>query len=61
MSSPHWIQELLQTHFSAEELQRVEPLIHTESWVSPSARYRQWFPMEEELPIRFHVGIDIKV
>jgi hypothetical protein len=60
-SSPSWIYELLQTHLTQEELQRVESFIHAESWASPSARQRDWFQKEEEIPLRYHLEIDMKV
>jgi hypothetical protein len=59
--SPSWIYELLQTHLSQAELKQVESFIHAESWASPSARQRDWLHQEEEIPLRFHLEIDMKV
>jgi hypothetical protein len=61
MTSPGWIYELLQTHCSEEQIQQVKSFIYAESWVSPAARHRDWFDSTEELPLRFHLGIDMKV
>ncbi|SEN29640.1 hypothetical protein [Lihuaxuella thermophila] len=61
LSSPSWIYELLQAHLTQEELKRVESFIHAESWASPSARQRDWFLKEEDIPLRFHLEIDMKV
>ncbi len=61
LSSPGWIYELLQAHLSQEELEQVESFIHAESWASPSARQRDWFQTEEEIPLRYRLEIDMKV
>lgn len=60
-SSPGWIYELLKAHLSQEEFMQVESFLHAESWASPSARQRDWFHQEEEIPLRFKLDIDIKV
>ncbi|MBA4495146.1 hypothetical protein ACFO25_10150 [Paenactinomyces guangxiensis] len=59
--SPGWIYDLLQAHLTQEELKQVESFIYAESWASPSARQRDWFNQEEELPLRFRLEIDMKV
>ncbi|RAL20845.1 hypothetical protein [Thermoflavimicrobium daqui] len=61
MSSPQWIEELIKLHCSTDELKQMNSFLHTESWVAPASRQRDWFPTNEELPIRFHVGINMKV
>jgi hypothetical protein len=53
-----WLYELLETHLSEVQLEQVESFIHTESWATPAARYRDW--NEENPPLRFRLDIDVQ-
>lgn len=54
------IGKLLEEHLTGEELERIWPL-YAESWASPSMRCRMWESEDEEIPLRFHLNIDMKV
>lgn len=58
--SSNWIHQLLQAHLSEEEYLKLKPQLDTETWASPSAQKRMW-STSEELPLRFHLEIDIQV
>ncbi|PRZ12836.1 hypothetical protein CLV36_11150 [Laceyella sediminis] len=57
---PEWMPELLQTHLSQEELEKISSFLHTETWISPSAHRRLWNDPVPDIPLRFHLDIDIK-
>ena len=59
--SSDWLTDLLQVHLSPDELEQVNTFLHTETWASPSALQRNWCSQGEELPLRFHLDIDLKV
>jgi hypothetical protein len=58
--SSGWILEVLKSHLSDEEWDRIQTVMHAESWASPSARKRRWRTEEEEIPLRFTLDIDVK-
>lgn len=60
-TSPDWLYGLLSTHLPQDSIKKVESFIHAESWASPSARNRDLLLQKEELPLRFHLDIDVKV
>jgi hypothetical protein len=54
-----WLYELLETHLSPSQLEQVKPFIHSESWVSPAARHRDW--INQETPdLRYELHIDVQ-
>ncbi|PTX59947.1 hypothetical protein C8P63_11092 [Melghirimyces profundicolus] len=58
--STRWICDELAPHFSGEEWNRIQTYLHAESWASPSSR-KWWFedpPLE--IPLRFHLDIDMQ-
>jgi hypothetical protein len=59
--SPSWVLEMLKTHLSEEELKQLAPFIHAEIWASPSAQKRDWLQEDVEIPLRFHLDIDMKI
>lgn len=56
-----WLTDLLQVHLSPDELQQANTFLHAETWASPSALQRNWCDQREDLPLRFHLEIDMKV
>ncbi|OYD09665.1 hypothetical protein [Paludifilum halophilum] len=60
-SLPPGLHERLTMHFTGEELERIRQYLQAESWASPSSRWRRWSEQPEEIPLRFHLDIDMKV
>ncbi|MGA9174512.1 MAG: hypothetical protein WBZ33_11125 [Thermoactinomyces sp.] len=58
---PGWVLEFLKTHLSEEELGQLSPFIHAETWASPSAQKRYWPQENADIPLRFHLEIDMKI
>ncbi|SFS61335.1 hypothetical protein [Marininema halotolerans] len=60
-TSSNWLIPHLESHFSGEELEQILQRLHAESWASPSER-RQWWSSESmEIPLRFHLELDMEV
>jgi len=59
--SPGWLVGTLETHLSGEEMEKIRPFLHTESWASPSRRNRLFEVEDEEIPLRFRLNIELKV
>ena len=59
--SPGWLVGTLETHQSGEEMEKIRPFLHTESWASPSRRNRLLEVEDEEIPLRFRLNIELKV
>lgn len=59
--APDWLTDLLQAHCSSEELDQVKNYLHAETWASPSALQRNWLEHQDDIPLRFHLEIDMEV
>lgn len=59
MSSPHWFYHHLQNHFSSHQLKQAETFLYAESWISPSAYHRQWSQLQQSVPLRYQLNIDV--
>ncbi|MFC4078037.1 hypothetical protein [Salinithrix halophila] len=60
-SSPGWLRDRLENHFTGEELERIQGYLQAETWASPSSRRHRWSDETLEIPLRFHLDIDMKV
>jgi hypothetical protein len=58
--SSGWMLEVLRSHLSDEEWDRIQSVLNAESWASPSARKRRWRTEEEEISLRFTLDIDVE-
>lgn len=57
-----WIRDRLQQQVSSEDLERIQAYMQAETWASPTLR--RWNGAHEEesdIPLRFHLDIDLKV
>ncbi|MFS8514687.1 MAG: hypothetical protein LOD87_13360 [Planifilum fulgidum] len=59
--SPGWLVDALETQLSGEELEKIRPFLHTDSWASPSRRNRMLEVEDDEIPLRFRLNIELKV
>ncbi|QKG84381.1 hypothetical protein GXN76_07750 [Kroppenstedtia pulmonis] len=55
---PEWLQETLQFHFTGEELRQIQANLQAELWMSPA--FRKSRQQSENIPLRFHLDIDMK-
>lgn len=58
-SSPSRILEELQEFFPAEELEAIQPLLQVEAWASPSARRKRVTNEATDIPLRYHLEIEL--
>ncbi|SMO43425.1 hypothetical protein [Melghirimyces algeriensis] len=55
------IQYELQQHFSDEEMEKIQAYMQSESWISPTCRNRWCQRSPLEMPLRFHLDVDLKM
>ncbi|MGA8942477.1 MAG: hypothetical protein WB502_07130 [Thermoactinomyces sp.] len=58
--NPGWILSALQSQLNEEEWEMVAPFLHAETWTSPAARQREWQETDMDIPLRYHLQIDIE-
>lgn len=54
------IHQILKAHLNSDELGYPWHYPYAESWVSPGVGKRIWESKDEELPLRFHLKIDMQ-
>lgn len=55
------IYDQLKAHLSPQQLKQAETFLYAEYWLSPSACSRYWNCAGEDIPLRFHLDIDVNV
>ncbi|PTM58769.1 hypothetical protein [Desmospora activa] len=58
-SSPGRILEELDGHFPAEELEAIRTLLQVEAWASPSSRWKRKTEDSSDIPLRYHLEIEL--
>lgn len=58
--SSRWIHDQLEHHFSDEEMERIRAYMRSESWASPTSRKMWNGESPVQIPLRFHLDVDLK-
>lgn len=57
---PGWILNEIESQLTEEEWEQVAAFLHAETWTSPAARKREWQDTDTDIPLRYHLQIDIE-
>jgi hypothetical protein len=58
---PDWVYKELQNRLTEEEWKQLSTFLPAETWASPAAQKREWQERNTDIPLRFHLDIDMEI
>lgn len=57
---PGWILNEIESLLTKEEREQIAAFLYAETWTSPAAQKREWQDTDTDIPLRYHLQIDIE-